>query len=59
MDSLVLVVVGYVAWCAVAFLIAKMMKVENSDHKAISLVYVLLAAPMVLLDIITGKGTFR
>lgn len=57
MESTVYIILGYIAWCCVAFLVARLMKIENANHKAISLVYVLAAAPLVLIDYIKGIGS--
>lgn len=59
MDSILMMLLGYLGWCSIAFVVAKMMKIENANHKAISFIYVIMAAPLVLLDYITGKGTIR
>ena len=59
MDSLLIIILGYVAWCGVAFVFAKFVNIETSSHKPVSFLYIILAAPMVLVDIITGKGTLR
>ena len=57
MESTVYLILGYLAWCCLAFLVARLMKVENANHKAMSFVYVLAAAPLVLLDYIRGIGS--
>ena len=59
MDSIMLMIVGYIAWCGLAFVLARFVKMETSSHKPISFLYIILAAPMVIVDIITGKGTIR
>lgn len=59
METLVWTIVGYLAWCCLAFVIARYMKIEDLARKPISFLYVILAAPMVVLDYLTGKGTFR
>ncbi len=59
MDSVLLIFLGYIAWCAMAFIVAKFVKLEGASSKPLSFLYVIMAAPMVLLDIISGKGTIR
>lgn len=56
MESFTLMLLGYLAWCLLAFIVARAMKIENAN-KAVSFVYVVLAAPMVLVDYIKGIGT--
>lgn len=56
MDSIVMIVVGYLAWCSIAFLVARVMNVENAN-KAMSFIYVIAAAPLVLIDYIKGIGS--
>lgn len=59
MDSVLMIIIGYVVWCIIAFVVARAMKIENANHKAISFVYIIAAAPLVLIDYLTGKGSFR
>ena len=59
MDSVLFMIVGYIAWCGLAFIMARYVKMESSANKPITFLYIVLAAPMVVVDIITGKGTFR
>lgn len=59
MDSIVMMMLGYIAWCALAFVFAKFVNIESASQKPISFLYIILAAPMVLIDLVTGKGTIR
>lgn len=59
MESFIYILVGYIAWCCLAFLVARYMKIEGDNRKAVSFLLVVLAAPMVIIDVITGKGTLR
>lgn len=56
MDSIIMMILGYFAWCAIAFVVAKAMNIENAN-KAMSFVYVIAAAPLVLIDYIKGIGS--
>lgn len=56
MESIFMMILGYFAWCAIAFVVARAMKIENAN-KAMSFVYVIVAAPLVLIDYIKGIGS--
>ncbi|GHB65873.1 hypothetical protein GCM10008107_13630 [Psychrosphaera saromensis] len=59
MDSFLLILFGYIGWCFIAFIVARFVKLESANSKGIPLLYVLLAAPMVIIDMLTGKGSIR
>jgi len=59
MESVLLMLFGYLAWCGLAFLMARLVKMDSVTRKPVSFLYIILAAPMVVLDIVTGKGTIR
>lgn len=59
MDSVIMIAIGYVVWCCLAFIVARALKIENANNKAISFVYIIAAAPLVLIDYLTGKGVIR
>lgn len=59
MDSVIMIAIGYVVWCCLAFIVARALKIENANNKAISFVYIIAAAPLVLIDYLTGKGLIR
>jgi hypothetical protein len=56
MDSIILMVLGYFIWCVIAFVVARAMNIENAN-KAMSFIYVIAAAPLVLIDYIKGIGS--
>ena len=59
MDSIIMISIGYVTWCCIAFIVARALKIENTNQKAISFIYVISAAPLVIVDYLTGKGFIR
>lgn len=59
MNTLLLMAVGYVVWCSLAFFVARFIKMENTNHQPISFIYIIVAAPLVIVEFITGKGTIR
>jgi len=59
MDSVLLMFLAYLAWCGLAFAMARFVKMESVSRKPMSFLYIILAAPLVIVDIITGKGTIR
>ncbi|MFT6528487.1 MAG: hypothetical protein ACJAZB_000119 [Psychrosphaera sp.] len=59
MDSIIMMSVGYIIWCCIAFCVARIFRVGHTHEKTITLFYVLIAAPMVIIEILTGKGTIR
>lgn len=59
MDSVMLITIGYFAWCFIAFFVARFLQIKNSDKGGLSLLIVVMAAPLVIVEVLTGKGTIR
>ena len=56
MESILVLVLGYLAWCSVAFIVARAMNVKNAN-KAMSFIYVIAAAPLVIIEYISNIGS--
>lgn len=59
MDTFLLMLGGYIGWCTLAFFVARFIKMENVNHQPVSFVYIIVAAPLVVVEFVTGKGTIR
>lgn len=56
MESMLVLALGYVAWCVLAFIVVRAMHVKNGN-KVMSFSYVIAAAPLVLIEYITSIGS--